>query len=145
MPSILNALLRRDKNGDLVMLNNQAAQISLPPIMKIAVNGDGNAADTVILPAQQGKAYVIHGYYISATQTAGTACLGVNLMMVDFWDGITKTIDVLALTANQVASPTSKLSGLNVITMPNTPVTLLAQSAAPYWKNGLVYYTEVDV
>lgn len=146
MPSISSVLIRTAA-GDVVNLGNQNAQITVPPLSEVDCVGDLNSgADLVVLPAQAGKSYVIHGYIFVASNTGATTCPGVNLMATMFKSGKTIFIDELNLTPSADNRAVSRMQGLNVLTFPGTPVYLHPHSAiAPYSKNVVIYYTVVDV
>lgn len=145
MPSMNRAIQRRSNDADLMAMNNQSAMINVPPIMKIANGGDGTVTDIVLLEGKDNKSYVINGYGLSAVQTAGTACQGVTLYYTDFWTNTYIPLQGFTMTPNQAETFSDKLMGLNLLTYPGTKVFIRAAVAAPYYKGGSVFYTEVDI
>lgn len=137
--------MKRDGNGDVMKFNNLNAQISVAPIMKITTAlGDNTMNDIVLLPGEANKSYVIHGFSLSAIQTAGTNCAGVTLYYTDYWSGDYIPLHGFTLTPAVASNDTEKMLGFNLLTFPGKPVFVRASVAAPYYKGGTLYYSEVE-
>lgn len=143
-PSIEYIIQHRPGAEDLYKLSNQVCSVSIPPLMKIAYVGDANTGASVLLPADAGKMYVIHGWRFFLANSAGTAATGATLYVYDYWTGVLTPVDTLAVTPNAVSSDTSRLSGLNILTLPGQPVTI-STDQVPLFKSATVFYTEIRV
>lgn len=143
MPSIRD-MLQQTANGSLMRLNNQTAQITLPPLMKTAEE-NSSATGTIDLVAQDSaKMYVVNGYDIYVTNTAGTACQTIAIKVTDFWTGKELNVAYVYITPNVVGVQTARLTGLNIPCQPGTSIKMY-NDAAPGWQNVKVFYTEVSL
>lgn len=143
----LKSILKGPGQGDLIKINNMTAQVAAPPLMRQAeaVNyTDGS--DLVLLPVLEGKAYIIYGYWLIVQNDAGTPAANVVINYTDFNTGATMNLTRLLITPNAVETQRSEMSGLNVITAPNTAVTAHAGgNAVSKVKSAAVFYSVVDV
>lgn len=144
MPPMNGAIVRRNDNADMVKINNQNATIVIPPVMKFAMAQDNLATSLEVLPAVEGKAYIIHGYILAAQQTVATACQGINLIYPDFWIGGNVSLDGFGMIPNQAQDLSARNMGLNLLTLPGKPVLITAAVAAPSVKVCRIFYTEVN-
>lgn len=143
MPSVEN-LINGKGQGSLMWLNNQQAQIILPPLMKVYQVGENTANQITLLEAQNNIMYVIHGYTYMVKNSAATACTNSSLKVYDFWSGKLVSLEDISLVANSVNENNVRITGLNLPTYPGKPV-LSYVDAAPLWRNICLYYTEVKV
>lgn len=142
MPSYGNIV--RNGQPNIIGMNNQNALITVSPLCKVAQAQDNGAADLVVLEGEANKSYIIHGYYLFAQNTAGTACTGMSMQFFDLTSGLVIQLDSIKLTANAVNMAKQSCFGLNVPTMPGKDIILHLDAAAD-WRIGVVYYSEVVV
>lgn len=144
MGAFEQALLKTG-TADLLQSSGMRALITSPQIHRVAYAVDSGVATSLdIIPAEANKAYLIHGYYVNAGNTAVEGCTGITLSATEYFGGKSFGIDGFGLTANQVNQQSVRGTGLNILTQPGKPVTLEAATAAPNWRAGTVFYTVVD-
>lgn len=95
------------------------------------------------LPAVPGVHYVIRGWILGGTQLVGTACLGLYIQAQPAGFLTSTTIGAVNSLTTTAAAYTSVISGLAIVTEPNTAVTLGGFSGTPDTIQCFLYYDEV--
>lgn len=144
MPSI-QELLRGYGTGSIMRLNNQQAQITLPPLMKVAYAQSVNdPADIELLPADSGLCYVIHAFQLYGDNDAGSTATGFSVRYKDFWTGLSRNLETCYLTPAQVNNVNARMSGLNILTQPGQSLDIHASSGlVARSKSATLYYSEL--
>lgn len=146
MPSISDVLVKRGMNGDLVKCGAQYAQAVIPPIMKVKTMGDALASDYEILEGKPNTAYIIHGFMLHIFGNAGTLAQALSINITEFYSCEFHNLDGPNIAPSVVANDRIALSGLNVMTYPDTPVIIKGDGVnVPAWRSATVYYTEVQI
>lgn len=124
-------------------MNNQIAQISVPPIMKQANGWSTDGSAQTVLPAVDNKSYMIHAVIVNGSNTAGTAATIVAINYTDFWEQKYRSLVGINLNPNVVNSNLLPMTGLNIPTAPGKPVELKCDVAAATM-GCTVWYSEVN-